>query len=96
MYAKHQPTKERDKCALKIQSGFQGNWILYSILCLLFHSFDDRKNFKPGWKFSEYELKGVPIRLALGPKDIQNNSIEIARRDTLEKEIIKEKLKKDI
>ena len=51
---------------------------------------DDRKNFKPGWKFSEYELKGVPIRLALGPKDIQNNSIEIARRDTLEKEIIKE------
>ena len=51
---------------------------------------DDRKNFKPGWKFSEYELKGVPIRLALGPKDLKNNSIEIARRDTLEKEIIKE------
>ncbi len=42
------------------------------------------------WKFSEYELKGVPIRLALGPKDLKNNSIEIARRDTLEKEIIKE------
>ena len=41
MYAKHQPTKERDKCALKIQSGFQGNWILYSILCLLLHSFDE-------------------------------------------------------
>ena len=51
---------------------------------------DDRKNFKPGWKFSEYELKGVPIRLAVGPKDIKNKSIEVARRDTLNKEIIKE------
>ena len=51
---------------------------------------DDRKNFKPGWKFSEYELKGVPLRLALGPKDLENNTIEIARRDTLDKEITKE------
>ncbi len=51
---------------------------------------DDRKNFKPGWKFSEYELKGIPIRVAVGPKDLENNSVEIARRDTLEKEIIKE------
>ena len=48
------------------------------------------KNFKPGWKFSEYELKGVPIRLAVGPKDLKNNSIEIARRDSLTKEIVKE------
>ena len=54
------------------------------------YKIDDRKNFKPGWKFSEYELKGVPIRLALGPKDLKNNSIEIARRDTLTKEIVKE------
>ena len=54
------------------------------------YKIDDRKNFKPGWKFSEYELKGVPIRLAVGPKDLKNNSIEIARRDTLTKEIVKE------
>jgi prolyl-tRNA synthetase len=47
--------------------------------------FDDRDTHKPGWKFAEYELKGVPVRISIGPKDIQNNSLEIARRDTLEK-----------
>jgi prolyl-tRNA synthetase len=47
---------------------------------------DDTK--KPGWKFAEYELKGVPIRLAMGPRDIENNTVEIARRDTLTKETI--------
>ncbi|HRS53669.1 MAG TPA: proline--tRNA ligase [Bacteroidales bacterium] len=46
---------------------------------------DDRETHKPGWKFTEYEFKGVPIRIAIGPKDIENNTIEIARRDTLEK-----------
>ena len=51
--------------------------------------FDDRDNFKPGFKFNEYELKGVPIRLAIGPRDIKNDSIEVARRDTLEKIKIK-------
>ncbi|MDQ1297462.1 MAG: prolyl-tRNA synthetase, partial [Bacteroidota bacterium] len=50
--------------------------------------FDNRDNNKPGWKFAEYELKGVPVRLALGPRDIENNTVEVARRDTLEKEII--------
>ncbi len=50
--------------------------------------FDDRDTYKPGWKFSEYEFKGVPIRLALGPRDLENGTIEIARRDTLEKEIL--------
>ncbi len=49
---------------------------------------DDRKNFKPGWKFSEYELKGIPIRVALGPKDLKNNTVEVARRDNMSKEII--------
>ncbi len=47
--------------------------------------FDDRDTYKPGWKFAEYELKGVPVRLALGPRDIKNETIEVARRDTLEK-----------
>ena len=50
------------------------------------YKIDNRKNNKPGWKFAEYELKGVPIRLALGPKDLENNTIEITRRDTLKKE----------
>ena len=47
--------------------------------------FDDRDTHKPGWKFAEYELKGVPIRLAMGPRDLQNGTVEVARRDTLEK-----------
>lgn len=51
--------------------------------------FDDRDNYKPGWKFNQYELQGVPIRLALGPNDLMNNTIEITRRDTLKKETIK-------
>jgi prolyl-tRNA synthetase len=48
--------------------------------------FDDRDSFKPGYKFAEWELKGVPVRLAMGPKDLENNSVEIARRDTKTKE----------
>ena len=47
--------------------------------------FDDRDTHKPGWKFNEYELKGVPVRLAIGPRDLENGVVELARRDTLEK-----------
>jgi prolyl-tRNA synthetase len=50
--------------------------------------FDDRDTQKPGWKFAEYELKGVPVRLALGPRDIENGTVELARRDTLEKQTL--------
>ena len=50
--------------------------------------FDDRTTFKPGWKFNEYELKGVPLRLAIGPKDLENGTFEVARRDTLTKEVV--------
>ncbi len=46
---------------------------------------DDRDTHKPGWKFAEYELKGVPIRIAMGARDIENGTVEVARRDTLEK-----------
>ncbi|OFX20522.1 MAG: proline--tRNA ligase [Bacteroidetes bacterium GWA2_31_9b] len=49
--------------------------------------YDDRDTYKPGWKFAEYELKGIPVRIAIGPRDIENNTIEIARRDTLQKEV---------
>ena len=47
--------------------------------------YDDNDNARPGWKFAEYELKGVPVRLAIGARDIQNNVVELARRDTREK-----------
>jgi prolyl-tRNA synthetase len=48
--------------------------------------YDDADNKKPGWKFAEYELKGVPVRLAMGGRDLENNTIEVMRRDKLEKE----------
>ena len=50
--------------------------------------YDDRDTNKPGWKFANYELKGVPVRIAIGPRDIENSTVEIARRDTLTKETI--------
>lgn len=50
--------------------------------------YDDRTNLKPGFKFNEYELKGVPVRLAIGPKDFENGTYEVARRDTLTKEVV--------
>ncbi len=48
--------------------------------------FDNRDTHKPGWKFAEYELKGVPVRVAIGARDLENGTLEIARRDTLEKQ----------
>ena len=53
------------------------------------YKYDNRDTHKPGWKFAEYELKGVPIRLSIGKRDIDNDTIELARRDTLEKKIFK-------
>ena len=50
--------------------------------------FDNRDTHKPGWKFAEYELKGVPVRIAIGPKDLESDTVEIARRDTKQKMII--------
>jgi prolyl-tRNA synthetase len=50
--------------------------------------FDDRREYKPGWKFSEYEFKGVPVRLTMGARDLAEGKCEIARRDTLEKQTI--------
>jgi len=50
--------------------------------------YDDRDTHKPGWKFAEYEFKGVPVRISIGPRDIENGTVEIARRDTLEKKIV--------
>jgi len=66
--------------ALKIKSGLEEKGISVK--------YDDRDTNKPGWKFADYELKGVPVRIAVGPRDIENNTLEIFRRDTLEKETI--------
>ncbi len=50
--------------------------------------YDNRDTHKPGWKFAEYEFKGVPIRIAIGPRDLENHTAEVSRRDTLTKEIV--------
>ena len=52
--------------------------------------FDNRENLKPGFKFAEHEMKGIPIRIAIGPKDIEKDQLELARRDTEEKIFIKQ------
>ncbi len=51
--------------------------------------FDNRDTQKPGFKFAEYELKGVPLRIAIGPRDLESGTVEVARRDTKEKQVIK-------
>lgn len=50
--------------------------------------FDDRDTHKPGFKFAEYEMRGVPVRIAIGPRDLENNTVERARRDTKEKKVV--------
>ncbi|MBK7383690.1 MAG: proline--tRNA ligase [Flavobacteriales bacterium] len=50
--------------------------------------FDDDDSKKPGWKFAEYEFKGYPVRIAIGPRDMENGTVEVARRDTLEKQVM--------
>lgn len=50
--------------------------------------FDDRDTYKPGWKFAEYELKGVPLRLGIGPRDLKNKTVEMARRDDFSKTLV--------
>ena len=50
--------------------------------------YDNNDTKKPGWKFAEYELKGVPVRIAVGPRDLENGTAEVARRDTLEKQVV--------
>ena len=49
--------------------------------------YDNRDTHKPGWKFAEYELKGVPVRIAIGPRDLEQGTVEVARRDTKEKTV---------
>src|SRR6267154_819381 len=51
--------------------------------------FDNRDNYKPGFKFAEHEMRGVPVRIAIGPRDLENGTVEVARRDTKEKQVMK-------
>jgi prolyl-tRNA synthetase len=50
--------------------------------------YDDDENRRPGWKFAEYETKGVPVRIAIGPRDLENGNVELVRRDTKEKSVV--------
>ena len=50
--------------------------------------YDNRTSYKPGWKFNEYELKGVPLRIAIGPKDLEKGTVELARRDSFQKQFV--------
>ena len=80
IYKKVEQLSEISDYALKIKASLESKGIKVK--------YDDRDTFKPGWKFSEYEFKGVPVRIAIGPRDLENQSVEVARRDTLEKEIL--------
>ncbi len=78
IYKNQEQLQHISSAALKIKSALEENGISVK--------YDDRDTNKPGWKFADYELKGVPVRIAIGPRDIENNTLEIFRRDTLEKE----------
>lgn len=80
IYKGEEQFEQVSKEALKIKKLLQEKGITVK--------FDNRDTHKPGWKFAEYELKGVPLRLALGARDLENGTIEVARRDTLEKETL--------
>jgi prolyl-tRNA synthetase len=77
IYKGDEQKKVIDEKAIAISSQLKGLGIRVK--------YDDSDNNRPGWKFAEYELKGVPVRLALGARDLENNVVEIARRDTKEK-----------
>ena len=79
IYKGEEQLAQISKQALKIKADLEAKGISVK--------FDSRDTHKPGWKFAEYEFKGVPIRIALGPRDLENNTVEVARRDTLEKQV---------
>jgi prolyl-tRNA synthetase len=80
IYKNNEQLVALSETAVKIKTGLEALGISVK--------YDDRDNNKPGWKFADYELKGVPVRLAIGPRDLENKTIEVARRDNLTKETI--------
>jgi prolyl-tRNA synthetase len=81
IYKGEEGLKKVSEVALKIKKDLQDKNISVK--------YDDRDTQRPGWKFAEYELKGIPVRLAIGERDLDNGTVEIARRDTLTKEVIR-------
>lgn len=75
-----QQLKQIDEVAFKIKKNLEDKGISVK--------YDNRTENKPGWKFAEYELKGVPVRIALGARDLENKTVEVARRDNLTKETV--------
>ncbi len=82
IYRKDEELEKISEVANKFKSELQAKGISVK--------FDDRDTQKPGWKFAEYELKGVPVRIAIGPKDLEKGTVEIARRDTKEKQFVEQ------
>jgi prolyl-tRNA synthetase len=80
IYRKDEEFEKVDAAAKEIMKNLRANDISVH--------YDNRDTYKPGWKFNEYELKGVPLRIAIGPRDLEKNQIELARRDTLQKEFV--------
>jgi prolyl-tRNA synthetase len=80
IYRKMEQLEEISNVALKLKSELEAKGLKVK--------YDDDDNRKPGWKFAEYEMKGIPVRIAIGPRDLENGTCEVARRDELSKEII--------
>lgn len=77
IYKNEEQLNSISEAALKIKTALEKKGISVK--------YDNRDTHKPGWKFAEYEFKGVPVRIAIGPRDLENNTVEVARRDTKEK-----------
>lgn len=80
IYRKEEEFQAVDQAAKELMSQLKASGIRVK--------YDNRDTQKPGWKFNEYELKGVPVRIAIGPKDLEKGTVEMARRDTLTKEFV--------
>ena len=80
IYRNDEQLDEISKVANKITADFRAKGISVK--------FDNRTTFRPGAKFAQHELQGVPLRIAIGPKDLENGTVELARRDTLTKEVV--------
>ena len=81
IYRNDEQLEEINKVADKIMSDFKSKGISVK--------YDNRTTYRPGAKFAQHELQGVPLRIAIGPKDLENGTVELARRDTLNKEIVR-------
>jgi prolyl-tRNA synthetase len=82
IYKGEEQLAQIDQLAGKLKKAMEGKGIRVK--------YDNRDTQRPGWKFAEYELKGVPVRIAIGGRDLENGTVEVARRDTMEKETLQQ------